>query len=127
MRPKHILSSTIAASFWLLTLLCPTAGQERLPNLEQCVKQTEQNNGATITTVTITDTCDKPIAIQFMNSRNQLAIQPQLNPGKTFVGEWPRPGWYMAAVCPIGYVSTVGFVPQNHDTIESGKYDCSKK
>jgi hypothetical protein len=127
MRPKYIFSIPIVASFLLFAPLCPVAGQQTLPNSEPCVKLMDRKvNSATNTKVTITNICDKPIAIQYMNSRNQREIQKQLNPGETFVGEWPNPGWYMGAICKIGYISTVVFVASSQDTIEKGNYRCTK-
>jgi hypothetical protein len=105
--------------------LCPGPARGLKPHMEQCTAWDYGDDGQLGTK----NTCDKAVVIQFM-AKNQRTVERQLNPGDAFRtgisrsqigGDW----WFTA--CPVGYVSSVPFLPKNLGVIRASQYSCARK
>lgn len=109
--------------------VCPGPEEGLRPHMEQCTTwEYDDDNFGT------ENTCDKAVVIQFM-VKDQPAIERQLKPGETFRTGLSRSqtiGW-MFTTCPVGYVSSVPFLPEEDDAfidpspIKASLYSCVRK
>lgn len=109
----------------LFYVLCPGPAQELKPPIEQCTTW-----GFDSGQFGTENTCNKAVVIQFM-AKDQRPIERMLNPGEAFrtglshsqIGQ----EWWMFTTCPVGYVSSVPFLPENNDAIRTSRYSCVRK
>ena len=90
------------------------------PHMENCIKWVRKNekHGAM-------NICDKSVVINF--NFNKIEQQVVI-PGKTFskdsrLSQMP----WMFTACPVGYVSSVPFLPENEKEIRASSYSCVRK
>jgi len=129
--PEQQRDSTaiIALAKALFYSVCPGPAEGLRPHMEQCTtwEYHDDNFGTE-------NTCNKDVVIQFM-VKDQRAIERQLKPGEAFRTGLSRSqtiGW-MFTTCPVGYVSSVPFLPEKDDAfidpspIKASLYSCVRK
>jgi hypothetical protein len=118
----------IFPSFLAVIYFCCTAAwaQQTVPHLEKCTDWNYQDG-----VFGTTNSCSQPVAIQFMTRGNQQATTGNIGPKERFKTGLNKQqidsGWWMFTACPVGYVSSITFVPGNKDTLIPSKYNCVRQ
>ena len=102
--------------------VCPGPKQHLQPHMEQCTTWDYDNDQ-----FGTENTCDEAVVIQFL-TKDQPMIERQLNPGEAFrTGSQIDRGFWMSTTCPVDYVSSIPFLPENRLEIGASRYSCTRK
>ena len=107
--------------------LCPDPTSQHLkPNLENCITWSHLGDKYGAKNI-----CNKTVVIEFVSKftdKPSLKIEREVIPGNTFSTDsnLSRMPWRFT-VCPVGYVSSVPFLPENEEDIRDSRYSCVRK
>lgn len=108
----------------LLSLPALAAAQEEVSraHMEACVRWT-LSGGRFVTR----NSCDTPVAIQFMTLYDGHVVEKNVPPGGTFQSDpvdADRTDRMMFSVCPVGYRPSPSFTLENAQAIRVSLYNC---